>query len=257
MICRVFLPAAVCLLLAGPARATEPDPSVDTQFLSRTLRDLLLAHLPDPVLTTERGWGHQKEATVGVKWHREGRLALVAEPQRAMRNDGHWQKLKVEAIDPARTLTLALRDLKHPEPGKTTFEAMLGLDVRLTYEQQLWKGGVRLYAGETRARCRAAARLACELTDRLEVKPGSLLPDAVVRVRVTEAEMFYTDLVCEHTAGLDGPAAQAVGEAVRKLLRQVKPNLERDLLAKANAAIVKAADTKEVRVELDKLLWKK
>jgi len=37
----------------------------------------------------------------------------------------------------------------------------------------------------------------------------------------------------------------------------VKPNLESDLLAKANAAIVKAADTKEVKVELGKLLGAK
>jgi hypothetical protein len=33
--------------------------------------------------------------------------------------------------------------------------------------------------------------------------------------------------------------------------------MERDLLAKANAAIVKAGDTKEVRVSLSKLLEKK
>ena len=85
-------------------------------------------------------------------------------------------------------------------------------------------------------------------------RPGSLLPDAVIRVRVTEAELHYTDLVCEHTAGLDGDAAKKVGEAVLKFLKQAKPSLERDLLAKANAAIVKAADTREVRIELDKLL---
>ncbi len=37
-------------------------------------------------------------------------------------------------------------------------------------------------------------------------------------------------------------------------MKKFKPDLERDLLAKANAAIVKAADTKEVRVSLGGLL---
>ena len=37
-------------------------------------------------------------------------------------------------------------------------------------------------------------------------------------------------------------------------VRRVKPELERDLLAQANAAVVKAADTKEVRLSVESLL---
>jgi hypothetical protein len=37
-------------------------------------------------------------------------------------------------------------------------------------------------------------------------------------------------------------------------VKQLKPSLERKLLEKGNAAIVKAADSKEVRVSLTKLL---
>ena len=247
---RLLLSAAL-LLTAGVARAAEP---ADTAHLSQVLRTLLLQHLPDPIVSSEHGWGRQRETTVGLRWHREGRLRVRAEPIKAMRNDGHWQRVSIRGIDPPRTLALAVGEVSHPEPGRATFDAMLGLDVRLVYESQLWKAGVRLYGGETRARCRAALKLKCELTSRLEAKPGAVLPDAVLRLRVTEAELYYADLVCEHAAGLDGPAAKAVGEAVHKLLKQVKPSLERDLLAKANAAIVKAADTREVRVELDRLL---
>jgi hypothetical protein len=249
---RRLFPLAALLLSAGAAPAADPQP--DTRALAQTLRDLLLRNLPDPIVSSDRGWGNQKEATVGLKWRREGKLGLRAEPQKELRNDGHWQRVTVRGIDPDRTLALAVGEVAYPEPGRATFDAALGLDVRLTYEQQLWKAGARLYSGETRARCRAALNLKCELTTRLESKPGSLLPAAVLRVRVTEAELNYTDLVVEHTAGLDGPAAKSVGEAVHKLLKQAKPSLEKDLLAKANAAIVKAADTKEVRVEFDRLL---
>lgn len=250
---RLVLTAAL-LLSAGVAPAADPAPPADTRLLSQSLRDLLLLHLPDPIVSSDHGWGRQKEVVVGVKWHREGKLRARAEPQKAWRNDGHWQRVTVRGIDPARTLALGVGEVTHPEPGKAVFDAMLGLDVRLTYEQQLWKSGARLYAGETRARCRAALKLKCELTGRLEPRPGSLLPDAVFRVRVTEAELYYTGLVCEHTLGLDGKAAEEIGEAVHKVLTKVKPSLERDLVAKANAAVVKAADTKEVRVEFGKLL---
>ncbi len=250
---RLLLTAAL-LLTAGLASAADSPPPADTRLLARTLRDLLLHNLPDPLVTSEPGWGRQKEALVGMKWHREGRLRLRAEPQKAMRNDGHWQRVTVRGIDPDRTLALAVGEVKYPEPGKATFEAVLGLDVRLTYEQQWWKSGARLYAGETRARGRATLKLRCELTSRLEARPGSLLPDAVFRVRVTQADLNYSDLVCEHTLGMDGQAAEKLGEAVHKIVKKVKPSLERDLLAKANAAVVKAADTKEVRVEFGRLL---
>lgn len=239
---------AVALVgFAGPLPAADPAP--DTDRLAALFRDLLLANLPDPITESKRGWGHQKEVVIGLKWR-----GVRPEPQKAVRNDGHWQKVSTSAIDPAKSLALGIRDLKQLDPGRVSFEAMLGLDVRLTYEQQAWKSGARLYAGETRARCRAALRLRCEVTNRLEPRPGAVLPDAVFRVKVTEAEIFYTDLVCEHTLGIDGPAAKKLGEVVHAAVTAVKPSLEKDLLAKANAAVVRAADTKEVRVEFDKLL---
>ena len=243
MIANWVLAAAVCCCTPAAGFA-EPEDGLTVFF-----RELLLKNLPDPLVETGHGWGRQKDGVVGMTWR-----GLKAEPRRAARNDGHWEKLRVEAIDPSRTLSLGVKDLTSPEPGRTTFDAVVAVDVRLTYEQQIWKAGTRFYSGETRARCRAVLRLACEVTNRTERRPGSILPDVVMRVRVTAAEVGYHDLVCEHTAGVGGDAAKAIGEAVRAVLKKVKPDLERDLLARANAAVVKAADTKEVRVEFDKLL---
>ncbi|MCZ2340334.1 MAG: hypothetical protein LC104_00895 [Bacteroidales bacterium] len=238
--------------MAAPACAAEAT-ATETAHLTQLLRGLLLANLPDPVTKTYKGWGHQKETLSGLKWHRDG-LRLRAEPQRSFRNDGHWQAARIEAINPEHTLLLGINQLQYPTPGTATFNAYVGLDVRLTYEQQLWKAGARLYGGETRAKCKAAILLHCEVTNRLERRPGATLPDAVFRVRVTQAELFYSGLVCEHTLGMGGDAARLLGEAIHKFLTEVKPSVERDLLAKANAAIVKAADTREVRIEFDKLL---
>jgi hypothetical protein len=171
-----------------------------------------------------------------------------------MRNHGTWRRVSVRAIDPEKTLAIGIKDAAYPEPGRSTFTAMIGVDCAIKFEQQLWRYGKRLYGGETRGRCRAALLLKCEVTSRTERKPGHLVPDVVVRVRATDAQLFYDNLVIDHTAGLDGDAAKVVGDAVISTVKQVKPDLERDLLAKANAAIVKAADTKDVRLSFDAVL---
>ena len=131
---------------------------------------------------------------------------------------------------------------------------MVGVDCDLQFERQVWRNGLRLYSGETRGRCRVAVLLKCEATSRTEPKPGSYIPDLVFRVKVNEAQLFYENLVIEHTAGLGGDAAKILGELAVDTVKKARPELERELLNKANAAIVTAADTKEVRVSLDSLL---
>ena len=223
---------------APPPRPEPIDPA-DVRALEATIRGLLLANMPDPLVQSAPGWGNQKEVTVG------GRLTGM--PVKEMKNDGTWRRLSVIARDPQKSLAVGLRDAVYPEPGRATFTAMIGLDVDLRFEQQLWQNGVRLYSGETRGRCRAALLLKCEITSRAEKKPGSLLPDVIVRGRATDAQFFYENLVIEHTAGIGGDGAKVLGEAAIRTVKQLKP----DLLAKANAAVVKAADTKEVRVSFD------
>ena len=46
----------------------------------------------------------------------------------------------------------------------------------------------------------------------------------------------------------------ADGEVVIDIVKSIKPNLEKELLEKANAAIVKAAGTREFRIELEKVI---
>jgi hypothetical protein len=98
--------------------------------------------------------------------------------------------------------------------------------------------------------------LQCEANMRLD--PGAaLLPEAVFRLRVVQSQLSYDNFVTEHIAGIGGDMADVLGDAVRNGMKKWHPSLERDLLAKANASIEKAADTKEVRVSLVDLLKKK
>ncbi len=263
---RRFAPFASLLILACNALAQESGGSrpplakpvavlsdAETVALTKTVRELLLKNLPDPVVQSDRGWGAQKDVTVGVDFRRDG-LKLTSVPRKAPRNDGTWRRVAIRASNPDGTLAVGLLDVVSPEPGRVTFTAHIGMNCDIKFEQQVWRHGTRLYSGETRGRCRGALALHCEVTNRVEAKPGSLLPDVVFRLRVTSAEVFYEKLEVVHTAGVGGDAAKFLGAALIDTVKAVKPNVEKDLLTKANAAVVKAGDTKEVRVGLGKLL---
>src|SRR6202035_745045 len=81
-----------------------------------------------------------------------------------------------------------------------------------------------------------------------------LLSDFIFRIRVTKSDLSFENFVLEHAAGIGGEGAKLLGDAVKHSLHEWHPSLERELLAKANAAIVKAGDTKEVRLSLHNLM---
>jgi hypothetical protein len=238
--------------LKAPAPAKDADKGPDLKPLVGTLHKLLLANLPDPLVQTEHNWGHQKEGVIGVRWEKKG-LLLRPELMRDTKSDGRWERVTLTAVDPKNTLQLVMANPRSPEPGKTVFDAVVLCDVRLTYEHQLWSMGKRLVSGETRAKCSAGVQMVVEVTSKSETKPGAILPTITLRAKVTQAKVSYWDLECEHALGSDGPVARAAGKAVYDVLKKMRPDAEKALLAKADAAIVKAADSKEVTLELGNL----
>lgn len=248
---RFLLTLSLSLLLRPALRADEP--TVTPGEMSELFRSLLLANLPSPLYEKGYNWGKQREAVVGVKWKRDG-ILLKPEVIKKPHNDGVWRKIRVEADAPTKLLQLAVSELKTVEQGKITFNVNVTFPVHVHFDQQIWESGIRLFSGSTRARCKVGALLKCEVVSQWEYKKGSLLPDLTFRTRVTEAKLGYDDLVVEHTLGIGGDGARLIGEAVIETVRQARPSLEEELLLKGNKAIVKAGDTKEVRLKLSKLL---
>jgi len=245
---------AIAILAAAAAPATAGPPSLgkidtsgllpalaggSTDALAGAIRGYLVKNLPDPIYESWPDWGRQQKNLRGK-----------------LKNDGRWKHIKVNVVTPADTLVFDIRNVQNPEPGRVTFAVALSFDVRGEYEVQVWEAGIRVRSSSIRARCRVHALLQCEATLRLE--PGAaLLPEAVFRLRVVQSSLSYDNFVTEHIAGVGGDLADFLGDTVRNGLKKWHPSLERDLLARANASIEKAADTKEVRVSLVHLLKKK
>jgi hypothetical protein len=237
---------------AGSVLAALGGGSLDA--LAGSLRGFLIKAMPTPLYEDLSHWNLQKPVSE-VRWRGKG-LGVHAEKVEVLKNDGRWWKVRVTGDRLADTLVFDLRDPAQPEPGRMTFTAFISFDTHVEFDRQVWRSGRRTYSGSTRARLRVRLTLRCEATAQLD-PGGGLLPDAVFRLRVLQAESGYDNFVVEHILGVGGEAAKLLGDAARGSVKQWRPSMERDLLAKANAAIVKAGDTKEVRVSLTKLLGKK
>jgi hypothetical protein len=245
---------AILMLITSaflPLTAGEKS-AADLGALAAALRPIILGALPKPLYEKSDNWGNTTLVANQLKWH-----GLRPKVIKAPKNDGNWRKTTVTARDPAGSLEFHLSDLKSDGADRQTFKAFLALMVHVDHEEEIWEKGLRLYRDTTEVRVRIMAQLDIETSIRLEANPKSFLPDTVFRLRVLKANVSYDNLVVEHIAGIGGTGARLFGETIRSTLKQWKPSIERELLAKANAAIVKAADTREVRISLSSLLPKK
>lgn len=230
------------LMLTVPGLGDSPAPpnGPSAPELAGALRGLLISNLPEPLVHQKENWGKQVQAVSGNK----------------KKNHGVWRKVGVTALNPANTLKLDVTNLQRPDANRTVFDLNIAFDAQIDFEQQIWERGLRLYSGSSRARAKVHVALQCEVTTRTETSKW-LLPDLVFRFKVTKAKLGYSGLDFVHVAGVGGDGADLIGHSLHTFLKVVRPTLEAELLSRANAAIVKAGDTKEVRVSLSKLLSKK
>ncbi len=225
------LPAAV------RREADESASLRQAETLARHLRAFVLEFLPDPLFEDGKKWGMQKPGAGGK-----------------LKNHGRWLKYRIAGRDLAQTLQLRVMDLVKGE-GPTRFRVVIDFDAGALLERQTWKMGLRVYSGSTRARFHVHLALDCEMTSRLEKGKG-WFPEVIFSLKITGSEFRHDKIVVEHTAGVGGDGAKLLGDLLLEILKAVRPNLERDLATKVNAAIRKAGESKEVRLSFDELLGK-
>jgi len=163
----------------------------------------------------------------------------------------------VNVNDPAKNLTLEMKDLESPEAGKLTFSAAVrASDLNLKSSSRCGSSA----CGSSRTRRgppqKPRVHLDCEVSQRLETKPGVTFPEMVLTFKGRQGGSVLRGFADRAHARPRRRRREAIGDATHKLLKQIKPSLERDLVEKANAAIVKAASDKEVRVGFSSLMKK-
>jgi hypothetical protein len=240
---------------AGTREMAQPPElgQAEAHALAGTFRALLVEHAPHVLYEASPGWGQTAPVARGLHW--TGKHPLKPDVTYKAKNDGTWRHVCITADNLADTLVFDLRNVRNPQVGRMLFDVFVSFDAHVEYDQENWDSGKRVYSGSARARLRVRLLLGCEAVTRLE-NHGAMVPEAYFRLRVTHADLGYDNLVVEHIAGVGGEAAKVLGDTVKGSLREWHPTLEHDLLTRANAAIVKAGDTKEVRLSLANLFNK-
>lgn len=241
----VFLVAAIVPVAFNQAVSAQ-DPA--GQNLATSLRAFLLPHIPNPLYEKRDNWNHTIEATSRIGWQGQG---LETKPKivKSQKNHGVWKHVVISSPNVAQSLRVSIQNVQLLEPGRTTFDVILLLPADVEYEQQNWERGIKLFSGKVKARLRVSLNLTCELTTRLE--PGKLvLPDMILRLRVLRSTTAYDQLVVEHLPGFGGQPAKVLGEIIVDNMKKWHPSVERNLLDRLNAAIVKAGDSKDIRIGL-------
>jgi hypothetical protein len=246
---RLLLPTLTLLLLALPAASAQTAPGAPSLPEIATMVKPLLVQMVPPVLYEKsRNWGHTVMAAHSVEWH-----GIEPRITKSPHNDGHWEKVKLMPLELGK-LDFKLTDPVAVDADRQKFLAYVDFVAGIDYEHQLWERGVRLYSGETRGRLRVQAWVDIESSFKVDTTKGL---DFVFRLKATKATVRASHLVVEHTAGIGGSAAKLLGEAIEAIVKEAEPGLQRKLQEKIEAALVKAADTREVRIGLGSLFSSK
>jgi hypothetical protein len=248
---RGLLPILGWLVLIPAAPAAPPQPVVPSAAeLASSLRGLILQFIPSPLVEDLSHWDQKKEFEE-IKFRGKG-LKIKAEKVKVQKNHGVWTRAVVTTPLLSETLVCEVRNLRQTDPQRIQFTLFLAFNAHIDWDRQRWDKGTRLFSGSVRARMRVLLTLNCEVQSRWE-KGSGVLPDLVFRMRILSSDLKYDNLVVTHLPGIGGDLAQVLGDGLHSAVKQLRPSLERTLLEKANAAIVKAADTKEVRLSLGKV----
>lgn len=250
----VLTAVAVAAVVASASAQPPVLGHKDVNALAGTLRGLIVKHAPATLYEDAPGWGQTKRVANGVEW--KGKIGLKPELQYKEKNHGVWKRIRVTAPNLSDSLVLDIRNVNRPEEGRLQFDVFVSFDAKVQLDQERWRSGIKTYDVSTRARLRVRVLLRCEVTTRIEPN-GTFFPDAFMRLRVVKADTGYDNLVVEHVAGVGGEAAKVIGDTIHGAIKEFKPSAERKLFERANVAIVKAGDTKEVKLSLTGLFESK
>lgn len=250
--CRLWVLLVVPLFLYLPGDdAARTIPAEKVVALQRALKTTMLLAMPDPMVQGKDKWGHQERTVSGLKW--SGKPELRYED----RNHGTWRKYEVQLRSPHdQHLRLRLEDVKITGSNQMSFVVYLEADVTFEVTQENWNHGMRLFHGTVRGQAVLQIKLLC--TSHLEMDTDTKgLPALKYRLKTERARASYDELKIKHVAGLGGSAAKWIGDWSVDAMNQLKPSIERKLIDKLSAKLVKAADTKEIQISLSGIERKK
>jgi hypothetical protein len=223
----LFLPA-----LSWAVADEPPAPKKDYNALSQMIQKSVVSQLPKE-FKSQTGWGETVPIPPGGL-RRMSRRQTVPVGDHEELPHGQWRKTRAWIDDPARDVTIQVRELK-PAPNNS-YRLTLGADASLHVdtEVQQWQRGLLVVDLKALADTRVGIALDCDVN--LTLGKG-FPPDVKVEPKVTSLKADLKDFTLRRGEARRQRLAVAIeGEAATKLGNEFKGTLQ-DLLHSAEPKI--------------------
>jgi hypothetical protein len=238
----IFLVAP--LLLASfliPARAD--DETADYTELSKLIHKMLVKEIPKEFVDTSE-WG--KTIPIPTKLRLPNLRTRVKVGDHEELPHGLWKKARLWLDDPAKDVTIQVRELKKLDGAKGY---RLGLDatvaVNVIRDMQHWQKGLATLGGSAQAR--ATVTIALDIDVALSLISSKFPPELKIEPKVAQSKLLLKEFDLQRVSplfgvgtSLEGEKAREIGNELKGLLQSLMTAYEREVRDQANRAIAQA-----------------
>jgi hypothetical protein len=225
----------VLLILLAVTQPIYADDSKEA--LSRLLQQAVAQKAPKEMEMRSPGWGRTIPIPERLANRRLRTRVKVGEREEFPH--GAWIRTFIRIDDPAKDITISVREIKKDATGKTAITVEATVDSHVARQHQQWVRGLRLFDITTEADMTVLVTLDCHASIGLDTK---VFPP---RPRVDASVASLTLDLKEFTLLRVGPlvdqeTTRSAGEEIKEVVAALIKAYEEDVKVVANQAIRKA-----------------
>jgi hypothetical protein len=245
----VFCLAFWALAAGGEPAAKDKDKYAE---FSKLLHKIALKQIPN-YLEDNTGWGQTVPIPEKVRFPNLRRTTVKVKDRLEFPH-GLWRKVKVWMKEPAKDLTIRVKDFKvEGKLIRISLDAVAALETEV--EAQQWQLGILLIGFKGKAGATIGLGLDCDVA----IGPGKSVLEVKVEPKVTKLTMELKEFNL-HEAGtarvkvLEGESAKAIGDRYKDTLQEVMRQFEPTVKDQANQAIAQSLKEGKGTISLTELL---
>jgi hypothetical protein len=225
------------------------DEKADYSALSKMIQDAAVANLPRQY-EEKSPWG--MSVPIDPFMRLQGLRMRMNVNGRDEWPHGVWKRLKLWMVDPARDLSVEVRDLRKLENGKHRLTLTATVSGRVEHERQRWRNGIQLFQLIVHADGVVAATFDCDVAVAFD---ASTIPPAVsIEPKVVDCRLELKDFQLHRVGPVIGDGVRDIGHDLRDLVAELVRSYEPKAQELANAAIAKALKDGKGKVSADLFL---
>jgi hypothetical protein len=229
------LPPANAPGAAPEQPAAHEGPAVPPRFPFLSLLHNLAREVVPDDFEERDGWGRQEMVFAGFDVSGRPPDLRISRRTKLVKH-GVWRRFRVQFIHPERRLHLEIRNARF-EPGSgVTCQVVCAARVRCTAQAVVWNYGVKGLSSSVQSDATVRVVADARITAEDGGEKQRLFSVVIFRPEVTGVKLRLADLDVRRVGQIGGDAADALGDAskrvVERLLERQEPKLRRSIAKK-------------------------